>query len=353
MIEVKNLHLKFPGFQLDDISFQVNENECLTFLGPSGSGKSCILRSIVGIYKPTGGQILINNRDVTKLPPEDRHIGYAFQESALIPSLGVFDNIAFGLKIRRIPKAIIEKKVREIAGIFHIDHLLDRSIAKLSGGEAQRISLARTIVIEPEILLLDEPFSKLDKLIQDLLIIELKKIIKQKRLCVVHVTHDQTEAYNLADKIAVIKKGRLVQLDSPQRVFNNPNSQFTAEFVKIGNIFKGKIDKSKKQISYNEKLQIKYGDFDANGNSNVQFCIRPENVNIYKNKPVQVAENIYMGIVDEVVRQISTFSIFIQADDLKINTVQLASDAIENDFKVGDKVYFELPKQKIHIFSEN
>jgi ABC-type sugar transport system ATPase subunit len=244
MVKVKNVHLRFANFAIQDASFHVKENEFFTILGPSGSGKSCLLRTIVGMYKVNDGEIYINNREVHNLPPEDRNIGFAMQDSALFPNMTVFGNIAFGLKIRKMDSKLIKKKVHEISELFHVTHLLDRSVTKLSGGESQRISFARALIIDPEVLLLDEPFSKLDKVIHDRLLIEIKKILSVKKVTVINVTHDQDEAHYLSDRIAIINNGKIIQVDSINNLFNRPNSKFVADFVDIKNVYKGKIHRN-------------------------------------------------------------------------------------------------------------
>ncbi len=228
-----------------DIDLTIESGEFMVLLGPSGSGKTTILYMVAGLYKPTSGRIYFDDEDVTDVPPMKRNVGLVFQNYALYPHMKVYDNIAFPLKIRRAPEDIVREKVKEVASMLRIDHLLDRYPWQLSGGQQQRVAIARALVKEPRVLLLDEPLSNLDALLRLHVRSELKKLQKQLGLTTIHVTHDQGEAMALADRIAVINEGRLQQIGPPRKVFDSPYNTFVAGFLGTPpmNLLEGTLDR--------------------------------------------------------------------------------------------------------------
>lgn len=351
MLQINEISLKFRNFGLDNINLEVGENECLSIIGPTGSGKSCILRSIAGIYKIYKGEIILNGRHIHNLPPEDRNIGLVFQENTLFPNLNVYDNIAFGLKVRKIGKKEIAEKVHEYAELFKITALLNRSIKRLSGGEKQRIALARALVIEPTILLLDEPFSALDRLIHGRLIIEFKNIFKMKKMMIVHVTHDQNEASVLADRIAVIKDGKIIQLDRVDEIFRCPNCRFVADFVNTQNVFAGNIcaNDGKKAILW-DNLRIKCKDIQENGNIN--FCIRPEYVHLYKQLPEHINENVFKCVINDIttVEAITKIDVKLKDNQQHLMAYEIVSDGTQDKYLIGEEMFVHLNEFHVHHF---
>ncbi len=231
-IILENITKKFDDFTaLDNINLKIDDGEFMALLGPSGSGKSTLLYTIAGIYKPTSGRIYFDDRDVTEIPPKDRNIGLVFQNWALYPHMKVFNNIAFPLELRKVPKQEIEKKVREVAKMLHIENLLDRYPWQLSGGQQQRVAMARALVKEPDVLLLDEPMSNLDALLRIEVRAELKRLQKDLGITAVHVTHDQAEALAMADRIALIKEGKILQVGTPDEVYYKPKYKFVGRFL--------------------------------------------------------------------------------------------------------------------------
>ncbi len=214
-----------------DVSLTIEDGEFLVLLGPSGCGKTTTLRCIAGLERVDGGRIFIGDRDVTELPPGKRGIGMVFQSYAVFPHMRVFDNIAFGLKMQRVPRSEIKRRVQAAAELLHIEDLLQRYPAQLSGGQRQRVAVARAIVLEPEVLLMDEPLSNLDALIRLQVRAELKRLHKQIGSTTVYVTHDQVEALSLGDRIAVMKDGEIVQVDDPTTVYENPADVFVGGFI--------------------------------------------------------------------------------------------------------------------------
>jgi multiple sugar transport system ATP-binding protein len=232
-LELKNLNKAYSPkiVPVKDLSLQVDNGEFLTLLGPSGCGKSTTLRLIAGLEQPTEGEIFIGDRNVTNTSPGDRNIAMVFQSYALYPHMTVFENIASGLKLRKISNAEIQLRVAEAARVLGLENLLDRKPAKLSGGQRQRVALGRALVRNPDVFLLDEPLSNLDALLREQVRAELKQLFEEQQAPVVYVTHDQTEAMTLSSKVAVLYNGDLQQLDTPQNIYSHPANQFVAGFI--------------------------------------------------------------------------------------------------------------------------
>ncbi|MGQ9847916.1 MAG: ABC transporter ATP-binding protein [Bacteroidales bacterium] len=239
MLELKNISVKAGNFLLKNISFKVKQGDYFVLLGNSGSGKTILLETIAGMRSITNGIILLKNKDITFEKIQNRNIGMVFQDYALFPHLSVFENIAFSLRQQKISKLIIKEKVSSICRELGIEHLLQRRIKGLSGGEMQRIALARTLIMKPDILLLDEPLSALDAKLKWETKMLLRKLHQQGQT-IIHVTHDYEEALLLATSVAIIEQGEIKQIGSPFDVFQNPKSPFIASFTGIKNFFKAK-----------------------------------------------------------------------------------------------------------------
>lgn len=233
---------------INGLSLEVKPGEFFTLLGPSGCGKTTLLRMIIGFNSIEGGTFKINDQVINDIPTNKRNIGMVFQNYAVFPHMSVFDNVAFGLKNRKVPKAEIQKRVDEILKIVKIDHLKDRMPAKLSGGQQQRVALARAIVIEPAVLLMDEPLSNLDAKLRVEMRNAIKRIQKQIGITTVYVTHDQEEALAVSDRIAVMNGGVIQQIDAPARVYQRPSNQFVANFIGLSNFIPAKICKEEDKV---------------------------------------------------------------------------------------------------------
>lgn len=233
MIEFKNIQIKYGDFTaIDNLNLTVGDGEFFTFLGSSGCGKTTTLRALVGFLTPASGQILVDGKDFVNVPVEKRGIGMVFQSYALFPTMTVYENLAFGLKVKKMSPAQIDKKVREVAKIIAIkDDQLVRNVSELSGGQQQRVALARAIVLEPKILCLDEPLSNLDAKLRISLRSELKRLQKNLGITTLYVTHDQEEALMLSDKIAVFNNGFVEQVGTPQEIYNRSKTEFVCDFI--------------------------------------------------------------------------------------------------------------------------
>ena len=233
MIELKDIIVKFGDFEaLHNINVDVQEGEFFTFLGPSGCGKTTTLRTITGFIEPVSGTVSVNGRDITRVPIEKRNIGIVFQSYALFPSMTVYDNIAFGLKIQKLSKAEIDKKVRDIAQKVDLsDEQLKKAVSQLSGGQQQRVAIARALVTGPSIICMDEPLSNLDAKLRVQLRNELKKMQRDFGITTIYVTHDQEEALTLSDRIAVFNKGYIEQIGTPNEIYNHSKTEFVCNFI--------------------------------------------------------------------------------------------------------------------------
>ncbi|MDY6875072.1 MAG: tungstate ABC transporter ATP-binding protein WtpC [Chloroflexota bacterium] len=240
-VRVRDLWVDLDEFHLRKINLDVSPGEYFVLLGPTGAGKTVLLETVAGLHQPRKGHIVLGGEDVTDVPPERRGIGFVYQDYVLFPHLSVAENIAFGLKLRRVGREGVEERVTEMSQLLSIDHLLHRQPGTLSGGEAQRVALARALVVKPGLLLLDEPLSALDPETREGLQRELARVHRELGTTTVHVTHDFEEAVALGDRIAVVDEGRVVQVGPSEEIFRKPASEFVARFVGVRNIFQGEI----------------------------------------------------------------------------------------------------------------
>lgn len=232
-VVLKNLVKSYDGKKniIDNINLEIKDKEFIVLVGSSGCGKSTILRLISGLEEITDGEIFIDNIKVNNVHPKDRDIAFVFQSYALYPHMSVYDNIAFGLKMRKYPKDVIDKKVKEVAKSLNLEELLDRKPRQLSGGQRQRVALGRAIVREPKVFLMDEPLSNLDANLRVQMRTEIKKLHKKLQTTFIYVTHDQTEALTMGDRIVILDKGVIQQVDTPEIIYNQPKNRFVAGFI--------------------------------------------------------------------------------------------------------------------------
>ncbi len=232
MIELKDIEVKYNEFvAVKDLNLTINKGEFFTLLGPSGCGKTTTLRTIAGFINPSKGEILFNGKDITHLKPEDRKVGVVFQNYALFPHMTVYDNIAFGLQVRREKRQTIAEKVKHYASIAGVEEQLNKRVTALSGGQQQRVAIARSIILEPEILLMDEPLSNLDAKLRLSMRNELKRLQRTLGITTVYVTHDQEEALTISDRIAVFNAGVVEQIGGPSEIYLSPSSENVCCFI--------------------------------------------------------------------------------------------------------------------------
>lgn len=259
MIEFKNVQIKYGDFHaIQNLNLSINAGEFFTLLGPSGCGKTTTLRSLVGFITPSSGSIFIDNKDVTNVSVEKRNIGMVFQSYALFPSMNVYENIAFGLKVKKASKEEIHKNVMEVVKKIELNETqLYRNVSELSGGQQQRVALARAIVLKPKILCLDEPLSNLDAKLRVGLRYELKRLQEELGITTLYVTHDQEEALTLSNRIAVFNKGKIEQVGTPYEIYNKSVSEFVCDFIGDVNRLDNEIIKEVNKQSVNKLNESK------------------------------------------------------------------------------------------------
>lgn len=231
-IRIENVTKRYGSFiAIDNVSLTVREQEFVVLLGPSGCGKTTLLRAVAGLGMADQGRILIGDRDVTYLPPRDRHISMVFQSYAIFPHMNVYDNIAFGLKMRKVTPKETRRRVEQAAEMLHIEQMLDRFPSNMSGGQRQRVAVARAIAMQAQVLLMDEPLSNLDALLRLEMRAELKRLLRELKATTIYVTHDQIEALSMGDRIVVMKDGQIQQIDEPSIVYDLPANRFVGGFI--------------------------------------------------------------------------------------------------------------------------
>lgn len=283
-IRIEDVFKTYPdGTQaLQPIRVEVQEGEVLVLLGPSGCGKSTLLRLIAGLEKPSGGRIHVDGADITDLPPEKRGIGLVFQQYALFPTMTVEENIAFGLKLRKKSKQEIKQKVDEMIELVNLEPWRKRYPSQLSGGQQQRVAVARALAIEPKLLLMDEPLTALDAQLKEHLRIELAQLFRRLKITTVYVTHDQIEAMAIADRIAVMNKGKIEQIAKPAEIYHHPTSPFVAQFVGQVNRLEGVVRKREDGIKVDVGFhELRYtGEQSVSNMDRVTVFVRPEDISI-------------------------------------------------------------------------
>ncbi len=304
-LDIQNLSVDLDDFHLKDVSLQVNKNDYLVVIGPTGSGKSVLLETIAGFYNPSFGKIYLEGKDITNLAPENRGISIVYQDYVLFPNMNVFENIAYGLKKITSNNDTINSKVNVLAEQLKIDHLLYRHPETLSGGEKQRVAIARSLIVEPNILLMDEPFSALDVSTHAYMTGLIKNAIADYETTCIHVSHNFNDVWNLAEHVAVMKDGKLLQQGRVKEVFSKPSHNFVADFVGVHNVFEGTVIEIKNGIStvkLSDGLLIKSSDCIISNPKSVLVAIRPENIILSNEAFVSSLRNQIIGIVEDVVR---------------------------------------------------
>lgn len=344
MLSVEKVSKEWKEFRLEDISFEVKKGEYFMILGPSGAGKTLLLEVIAGIFTPDRGRILMEGVDITHHPPERRGMAYIPQNYALFPHLTVFDNIAYGLRLRKVPKEKIEERVKELAGILGISHLLHRKPKTLSGGEAQRVAIGRALILNPKILLLDEPFANLDARSRAGLMREMKRWRRELEITALHVTHSFEEAVSLGDRVGVMLGGRLVQIGSIREVFGKPRDEEVAQFLGFENIIEGEA--SGRILKANGILI----ELPREVKGKVRAGIRPEDIVISEEPLKSSARNEFKGKVDAIEDLGALVRLTIKIENLRLRAFITRSSLVELGIEEGKDVYVSFKATAIHVF---
>lgn len=350
---------------VDGISLTIDKGEFFSLLGPSGCGKTTTLRMIAGFEDPTEGEILILGVPVRGIPPYRRNVNTVFQSYALFPHMNVFENVAFGLKQKRVPGHEIRKKVSEVLEMVKLSGVTRRKIRELSGGQQQRVALARSLIMHPSVLLLDEPLGALDQKLRKEMQLELKRLQREVRITFILVTHDQEEALTLSDRIAVMNKGKIEQIGTPQEIYEQPQSKFVADFIGIANFLTGKIAELAGEPP--ASCFIDFGSFSlqapfilrspsSGGNSpwplqrgeGVECTIRPETIQILSTPlegavPGTIQDLVYLG-------SITYYSVAVSKTK---NLLVAAQNTRGEQLTPGSEVFLKIPPQAVTILSSN
>ena len=348
LLQIRHLSKSYGDTQiLQNINLDIYDGEFLTLLGPSGCGKTTLLRLIGGFELPNAGSLQLEGVDIAGLPAEKRPINTVFQQYALFPHMNVYDNIAYGLKLKGVPKTEIDQRVREALAIVQLDHTINRRPQDLSGGQQQRIAIARAVVNRPKMLLLDEPLSALDAKLREQMQSELKRLQRELGITFVFVTHDQQEALSMSDRIAVMKNGVFQQIDTPIGIYESPANLFTASFIGETNLFKGKVLEVNPATIKVEVVEQNYGfhpirelprpKFDVQVGQNVNLLLRPEDIRVYYTH--EGHEGLIGNVVDSAYKG-STLDSVIQ---LKNGNIVKTSEYFNEDdpnfnYKLGQEV---------------
>lgn len=338
LINLQNINVSYDKKNniLENLNLKVKKGELVSLLGPSGCGKTTTLRVVAGFIEPTAGKFLLGDKDYTNIPVHNRNFGLVFQSYALFPHLTVEENVAFGLKMKKMTKDEIKSKVDEILKTVDMDHLAKRYPKELSGGQRQRVAIARALVIEPSLLLLDEPLSNLDAKLRLKMRVEIRKLQQKLGITTLFVTHDQEECFSISDKVAVLNKGVIEQFDTPENIYSNPATEFVARFVGFENFID--LKKSSKN-TYVSKSNVEFSVDRSKDKEEVKATIRPDDIKIVEEN----LENTVEGIVE-----VRTFLGKAYQYDVKTEIGNLTVNSENTDvYEKGNKIKLHLPSSKI------
>lgn len=346
VVELRGVYKSLNDHEiLHDINLTVQEGEFLTLLGPSGCGKTTLLRLISGFEEPSAGTIFIDGKDVSGLPPHQRHVHTVFQSYALFPHMDVFDNVAFGLRCQKVPSDQIKTRVLDVLKMVKLEKFSHRKPDQLSGGQQQRVAIARAFVNLPRVLLLDEPLSSLDYRLRKTMQIELKQLQRTLGITFIFVTHDQEEALSMSDRVVVMQEGYIEQIGTPRQVYEEPKNLNVATFIGEGNIFPGKIvsvsNKHHYQVTVLDKTRPVKSNHIFAPNETVNVLIRPEDVRVWNLSEVTDTSEMFPGTVEEVIYKGTTVDLIVR---LANNQVIAATEFFDEDddrleYKIGENVW--------------
>ncbi len=350
-VRVVNVTKKYGKiFALDNVSLTIKDKEYFSLLGPSGCGKTTLLRLIAGLIEPDSGEIYIGDRRVDNVPPEDREIGFVFQTFALFPHMTAWDNVLYGPKVKNYDQKKAETIGHEVLELVKLDERVDAYPSELSGGMMQRIAVARALAAGGKILLLDEPLGQLDAKVRNEIRYEIRRMAKDLNLTAIHVTHDQSEAMSISDRIAVMKKGKIVQMGTPQELYMKPNSLFVAHFIGESNLLEGYVTKTcdgTVEIELRAGLKAKAYSHGIKQGERIVLAIRPEVCVMKKGKIAE--ENGFAGKIDKVTFEGTFIRYEIRLDNgdrFIINKPSLTEEWVT----VGEDITISYPLEKAHVF---
>jgi len=333
---------------VDKVSVKVKEGELVTLLGPSGCGKTTTLRMIAGFEIPTSGKIFIEDKEISMIPPNQRPTTMVFQNYALFPHMTVFENIAYGLKIRKEKSQNIKEKTEKIINLVGLEGLSKRSPAHLSGGQQQRVSLARSLIMEPKVLLLDEPLSNLDAKLRISTRLEIRKLQQRIGITSVYVTHDQEEAMTLSDRVVIMNAGKIQQIGTPQEIYAYPNNHFVADFIGKANFLSGKVLRilSSKKV----EIEVKRCKFTITSynktfkeGEKILLLVRPEAVDLHPKKPQSIT-----GVIQQII-YLGSYLVYEIKVDEDILTVEITNPLSQKSFSTGEEVSLSLKENSLHV----
>lgn len=332
-ISIKHISKVYPDGTkaLHDINLDIAEGEIIVLLGPSGCGKSTLLRTIGGLEEKSGGDIYFYDKEISRVPVEQRNVGFVFQNYALFPTMTVRDNIAFGLKLRKVDKAEIDRRINSLLEMMELVEHADKKPRQLSGGQQQRVAIARVLAIEPEVLLLDEPLTALDAKLKEYLRVELGQMLRKLGITAIYVTHDQLEAMSIADRIAIMNRGVIEQIDTPERIYSHPKTDFVADFIGRINRVQGKVESGQGGLTVNLGFITlpMPADTDKRVGEKVNVYLRPEDIELVRNETsepahvveVTVQQCIFMGDCCQLVARAGEVEVFFEIpNDVRIST---------------------------------
>ncbi len=325
---------------VDSVSLTVEKGEFVALLGPSGCGKTTLLRLVAGYETTTSGDIFVQGKRINHLPPNRRNVGMVFQHYALFPHKRVFENVAFGLRMRKVPKASIRERVQKILRLTRCDGLEHRYPGELSGGQQQRVALARALVIEPDVLALDEPLGALDKKLREDLQVELKNLHQTLKTTTIFVTHDQEEALGLADRVAVMHQGRLQQLGSPREIYESPQNQFVADFIGTTNFFRGRVESAAGEdqiIVGSDGLRLTAIAGTSHPGDQVSLAVRPEKIALTRH--VTQNSNCFPARLRSVIYLGSNTHYYVELPNGKRLAVFDQNSEYQNSYSSGEEVF--------------
>ena len=341
LIDLKGIRKEFDGVDvLKNIDLYIRDGEFLTLLGPSGCGKTTMLRLIAGFALPSSGQVIMDGKDMSRVPPYKRRVNTVFQKYALFPHLNVYDNIAFGLKIQKLPKAEIQQRVEEMLELVNLKGYEKRWIEQLSGGQQQRVAIARALVNRPKVLLLDEPLGALDLKLRKEMQLELKRLQREMNITFIYVTHDQEEALTMSDTVVVMNGGKVQQIGTPEDIYNEPKNAFVADFIGDSNIVDGVMHKDF-LVSFSG-VDFPCVDRGFAREQSVQVVVRPEDIEV-----VSPVEGQLVGVVNDVIFKGVHFEMHVECEGREwlIHSTRACTP--------GETIGMRIGPNEIHIMSRS